>query len=112
MTRQVCIVAVGLCLGVCQFAAADEAEDFMTYYSWWDGEWQVEVKTGDETETTHFVIEQHKPGCHLVKSDEGIAIWGYDPGRKRWVGTGFDSDGSRFTTIIERHKGDTIKPVI
>ena len=104
------MVGAGVVIGLCQWAMAGEAEDYMKYYSWWNGEWEVETKIGDEIESDHFVIQQHEPACHLVKSKGGISLWGYDPGEKKWVGTGFDADGRRFVTVIERQQRDSVKP--
>ena len=104
------MVGAGFVIGLCPWAIAGEAEDFMKYYSWWNGEWEVETKIGDQMDSDHFVIQQHEPACHLVKSKGSISLWGYDPGEKKWVGTGFDAEGRRFITVTERHKRDAIKP--
>jgi hypothetical protein len=103
------VLTLGLILGFCHAATADEAADFLKYYGWWEGEWEVEGKVGDEVQTSEMVIERHAPACLLVKW-EGISIWGYDPAKKQWVGSGFGLDGSRFTALVDRPKGQTIEP--
>jgi hypothetical protein len=92
-----------------QLAVADEAEQFLGYYSWWEGNWEVEVMKGDEVTTLQMEISRHEPNCHLVKGG-GISLWGYDPARKKWVGSGFNSEGELTTTAINRHEGEKIRP--
>ena len=107
------LFSVGLgCLFVFSMAgvgAADEAAEFMKYYSWWDGSWDVEMQDGGESSKFQMEITKHEPNCHIV-SGGGISLWGYDPKRKKWVGTGFNKDGGFTTTVLQPHDGGSIKP--
>jgi hypothetical protein len=87
----------------------DEAEEFMKYYSWWDGSWDVELT--QDGEVTSLVMEISKPeaNVHLV-SGFGVGLWGYDGKRKKWIGRGFEVDGSFFTTVLKEHPGAVVKP--
>jgi hypothetical protein len=102
-------LAIVLVTGVTQLAVADEAEQFLEYYSWWEGNWEVELKNGDEVITQRMEISTQKPNCHLVKGG-GISLWGYDPARKKWVGSGFGRKGDFKTTVFDRHEGKKIRP--
>ena len=103
------MVALLLC-GMGQSVAADEAEQFLKYYSWWEGSWDLTMKVGAEVTESQFEITRHAPGCHLVEGGGSISLWGYDPKRKKWIGTGFDADGSVTTFVLERHTGEKIRP--
>lgn len=77
------------------------------------GEWEVESRVGDETQTATMTIERHAPGFHALKFDGGgISLWGYDPLLKTWVGTGFNSDGSRFTDVLKPPASKVIQPSV
>ena len=101
------LVATSLIVGFCSLASGDEGENFLGYYSWWEGTWDVETKVGDDVQKSEFVIERRKPACHVVAGDS-TSLWGYDPELKQWVGHGFDGDGSRFRTVLDRPKADKI----
>lgn len=110
MIRQVkCLLAFVLVATISSQAVADDAEQFLEYYSWWDGKWEVQAKEGDQVTTNSMEITRQEPNCHLVKGG-GISLWGYDPSRKKWVGSGFNDQGEFFTTVLDRHKGKQVRP--
>ena len=105
------LFAVGLgCLVLASMArvvSADEAADFVKYYSWWEGGWNVETQQGDEATTSPMEITRHPGNCHLV-AGANTGLWGYDPKRKKWVGTTYNSDGSVGVSVLDRHSGDKL----
>jgi hypothetical protein len=98
-----------LVCGMGQFVAADEAKDFFKYYSWWEGSWDTEATEGEEVVRGEMVVTRQEPNCILANGG-GVSLWGYDPKRKKWVGTGFGPEGSLRITVLERHTGERIRP--
>jgi hypothetical protein len=106
MRAGICCLLLVLCASV---GHADDAEKSMKFYSWWDGNWDVELKHDGEVEKFIMKITRPSPNVHLVEGF-GVGLWGFDPKRKRWVGTGFTSDGSFFTTILKGNPGEVVTP--
>ena len=91
------------------FVRADEPAKFMKFYSWWDGSWDVELKKDGKAEELSMTITRPESDVHLVQGF-GVGLWGYDPKREKWVGTGFADDGSFFTTVLKSHPGEVVTP--
>jgi hypothetical protein len=106
MRGGICFLLLVLCAGV---SHADDAEKSMKFYSWWDGSWDVELKQDGEVQNLVMKITRPSPNVHLVEGF-GVGLWGYDPKRKKWVGTGFARDGSFFTTVLKGQPGEVVAP--
>ena len=85
-------------------AIADEREQLKKYFDYYVGEWEVSQEGTDQKGS--LAVTNAKTGnAHVVNFTFGdvttVAIWGYDPESKRWVGSGFAKDGSHFKSTVE-----------
>jgi hypothetical protein len=94
------LVAVGAILLTCQqVGAEDEAERHLKRSRWWLGTWDFRITEGNEVVDSELVITE-TPASILVVGP-GTSVWGYDPHLKKWVGTGFETDGNHFRDVVE-----------
>ena len=98
--RRMLLVAVGaILLTFQQVGAEDEAERLLKRSRWWLGTWDFRITEGDQVVESELVIRE-TPASILVVG-QGASVWGYDPHLKKWVGTGFETDGSHFRDVVE-----------
>ena len=93
--------------------SAGEAEKLKKYYDYYVGEWEV-TKAGSDAKGTLVITDAECGNAHLtVYTFGGItstAIWGFNPATKKWVGTGFGSDGSHFKATVKGSENATVQP--
>lgn len=103
------LVILGTILLACPAVGAeDEAERLLKRSRWWFGSWDLRITEGDEVVESDFVVSEVTNSVLVV--GQVASLWGYDPHLKKWVGTGFDLDGSHFQDVVESDGGPELGP--
>lgn len=109
------LAAINLMFDVNVSTADDAGEDsrkdsFAEYYSYFQGNWKIDLTEEGETQTSEIKIRGSKGGCNVVVGEDHTAIWGFNPASGQWVGVVQMEDGSRSRLWISKPKDEMIGP--
>ena len=98
-----CLFILSAMLLVASVANAGEREDLKKYFDYYVGTWEI-TRSDSDQKGSLVITETESGNSHLVvykfAEATSVAIWGYDPEAKEWVGNGFAKDGGYIKTVV------------